>query len=111
MAALKPGDVTVSRVRQLDRAMLALQQGRITYGRFVGVVKRWVAGKDVSRTLLGHESLPERIRLRFAGQTVAIADVADVLGAEYHSVGAALSRMRADRRARRVGHGVYEVRG
>lgn len=110
MAALKPGDVTVSRVRQLDRAMEALAKGHITYGRFVGVVKRWVAGHDVSGTRLGHELVPERIQLRFGGETVRIPDVVDALGVNYHAAGAALSRMGADGRARRVARGFYRVR-
>jgi hypothetical protein len=110
MATLKPNDVTVSRVRQLERALLALQQGHITFSKFTKVVRRWVAGEDVSRDRLGHETLPERIRLRFGGQVVGINEAAHVLREEYHSVGVALSRMRADGRAKRVGRGLYEVK-
>lgn len=109
MSSIKPKDVTVARVRQLDRAMAALAQGHISYGKFVGVVKRWVAGKDVSRDVLGHEQLPERIQLRYGGSTVGIGQVAETLRTNYHSAGAALSRMRADGRAKRVARGVYEV--
>jgi hypothetical protein len=109
MPALKPKDVTAARVRQLDRAMSALAQGHITYKRFVAIMKRWVAGRDVSRDALGHEQLPERIQLRFGGKTVGIPEVADALGARYHNVATALSRMRVDGRVRRVSWGVYEV--
>lgn len=108
--ALRPADVTVARTRQLDRAMLALHRGEISYSAFTKVLKRWVGGHDVSRELLGNESLPDRIRLAFGGQTIGIGQTAEALGESYHSVGAALSRMADDQRAQRVARGIYKVK-
>lgn len=110
MTPLKPKDVTVSRVRQLSRALAALEAGDITFGKFTGVVRRWVAGHDVSQDLYGNESVPDRLQLEFGGQSVGPLVAAARLDVGYHTAATALSRMCRDGRARRAGRGVYAVR-
>lgn len=102
--------VTVSRARDLDRAMLLLQKGRITYGRWVETLDAWVRGEDVTGWDYGEaESLADRIARACDGRVVAPSDVAEELKCIAATACVALKRMAADRRALKLRHGRYRI--
>lgn len=106
--------ITIERARQLDRAMAALERGRITYGRWVEVLRLWVNGEDVSGIELGCETIPERIMLRFHGKTVDASTVANELNlASIDSAAVTLNRMARQRskRAQMMARGRFKITG
>ena len=106
--------VTAERVRQLDRARHALDRGRITYARWVEALGAWCSGEDVSMWVLGYESIPERIQLKFYGQIVSAEDVAVALELRAVDTAAvALNRMVRTRnqRAQRRARGRFKITG
>lgn len=107
-------DVTISRARQLDRAIDAMRRDNITYSRWVEVLRAWCEGQDVSGWILGYESVPERIMLRFHGKIVSAEEVATTL--ELRSIdtaAVALNRMvtTQNKRAKRMARGRFKITG
>ena len=107
-------EVTISRARQLDRAMTAMHRDNITYGRWVEVLRAWCDGEDVSGWELGHETVPERIMLRFHGRIVSAEEVATTL--ELRSIDTAavsLNRMAQtnNKRAKLMARGRFKITG
>lgn len=103
--------ITTTDARELDRAMLLLQKGRISYGRWVETLNAWVEGEDVSTWDYGDaESLPDRIARLYGGRApVTAAGIAGDLGVVPMSASVALGRLCRRRLARRVGHGCYDL--
>ncbi len=109
-----PRMVTAQRARQLDRAMGALNKGRITYSRWVEVLRAWCDGADVRWWELGYESVPERIMITFHGQTVSAQQVSDGLNlGSIDTAAVALNRMthRENLQAKRTARGRFKITG
>ncbi len=111
MIDVASGRVTTSDARELDRAMLLLQKGRISYGRWVETLDAWARGVDVSTWDYGDaESLPDRVARLYAGRApVTAAGIASDLGVDSMSASVALGRLCRRRLARRVEHGIYSL--
>ena len=103
--------VTVSKARELDRAMVALHKGHISYGRWVEVLRDWVAGEDVTRLEFPCDSVPDRIWTQFRGQAIRNKQVVDALDVKEATACAALSRMCKRGLAEKVSHGMYRIGG
>jgi hypothetical protein len=102
--------VTVNRARDLDRAMLLLQQGKITYGRWVETLDAWTRGEAVGAWDYGDaESVRERVAVQFAGKKVTTREVADHFGVTLTSASHSLGRLAEKGLAERLGHGRWRV--
>jgi hypothetical protein len=107
--------VTVEAARELDRAMILLQRGKITFGRWVETLSAWCAGEDVSAEDYGTaEPLTARIVARFGrrrtDREVTALQVSHDLAVTYNTAFQALERMCRAGRAERLTRGVYRVR-
>lgn len=94
MITVASGKVTVSDARDLDRAMLLLQKGRISYGRWVETLDAWARGEDVTTWDYGDaESLPDRILVQLAGRApVTAPGVSELLKVQPDAAAATRSR-------------------
>lgn len=106
----RPGRVTTSDVRELDRAMMLLHKGRISYGRWVETVAAWCRGEDVSELDFGDaESIPERIVQHFEGMTVSSGEVAKAFEIPLTTASASLRRISERGFAHRVSLGRWHI--
>lgn len=110
MRKRKPGEVSTSDVRELDRAMTLLQRGRISYGRWVETVAAWCAGEDIAKWDYGDaESAPERILRLWRGAVVTTSFVHRELGVDMSRASISLTRLARRGLARRLRRGEWLI--
>lgn len=102
--------VTAESARELDRAMLLLHRGRISFGRWVETLEAWCSGKEIGRMDFGDaETISERISVVFGATVTTPERVAAEFGLSYDTAYHALHRMSARRKALRLSAGKYRV--
>jgi len=116
MIRVMSGRVTVSDARALDRALVLLHQGKISYGRWVETLDAWARGEEVSswnyEKDLVSGSVVKRIAAAFRGhRLVTSSSVAHRLGISQLRAAQELSRMFRRGLASRTGIGVYSFEG
>ena len=109
MTCVAAGKVTVSDARALDRAMVLLHRGQISYERWVETLDAWVRGEDVTAWHYSPTaSVVKRIASAFRGhRLVTPSSVAHRLGISQIRAAQELSRMSRRGLALRTGIGVY----
>ncbi len=73
--------VTTSDARKLERAMMLLNKGKISYGRWVETLDGWLREEDIESWDYGDaESQTQRMARAFSGRTMRTAEIARELG-------------------------------
>lgn len=102
--------ITASKARELDRAMALLENGRISYMRWVETLEAWTNGEDITVFDYGDaEPLGERIRRRFAGKCFTAQQAADQLGVSYNTAYTVIARAAKYGAIRRHSRGVWRA--